>query len=221
MARWSTVVAFGALFSGHASAICSGPSSFCERLPNLDDKNSVIFVGTVLEKRGTMVGFRIREKFLNAAVAEMELLVTSDLYVDGVPQGGPSFVQGQDWLVEARRQNVNEPWTTSNCLRTKALYSAIEDLSVLRTWRNGLQLPARISGEVWDPGQRKNISSIQINLVGGTQPLSTTTDERGQFVFKDLVPGKYEIVALLPTGAITRELDLTHAWCVRTVFLSK
>jgi microcompartment protein CcmK/EutM len=220
-AQWIVIMALAAWFTGRGFCDCAGATSFCERLPNPDDKNSAIFLGTVTQIQGTLVTLKVTESFLNAAVDEIQVVVTSDSYIDGVPRNVLPFAQGQDWLVEAVRESGNQPWTTSRCLRTKASQSAVDDLKVLRAWRSGQQLPARIFGEVWNPEKRANISGIRIDLVGGIKPLSATSDERGEFVFDGLSAGKYEAVALLPTGAVRRDVDLAHGWCGRAVFLVK
>jgi hypothetical protein len=222
MKRWILFAAFTCWLPSRGLCICSGQTSFCEKLPDRADRNSAIFVGTVTQVRGSVVRFKVSEAFLNASLAEMEVAVTSDLYVDGVPQGAPSFAIGREWLVEAGRRNENQPWTTTSCSRTKAMRNAAEDLKVLRAWAAGQDLPARISGEVWDPAAGKNIPGIQIDLAGGPgPPLSTTSDERGQFAFDGLASGQYQAVALLPSGAVRRDLDLTRTWCPRVVFLVK
>src|SRR5579863_9819337 len=98
-ARWIVIVALTAWLPGRGFCDCGGVTAFCEKLPNPDDRNSAIFSGTVTQTRGTLVSFKVTESFLNAAVAEIQVVVTSDLYVDGVPQGVLPFAQGKNWLV--------------------------------------------------------------------------------------------------------------------------
>jgi hypothetical protein len=65
---------------------------------------------------------------------------------------------------------------------------------------------------------RTSLSGVTVNLLVGKRTLSTQSDGSSLFAFQDLEPGKYQLEALLPTGAIKREVDLTNAWCARTVF---
>jgi hypothetical protein len=143
--------------------------------------------------------------------------LTSDHFVDGIPQQVPGIREGEVWLVEAYKDPRDGQWTTSNCTRTKPIAQAEEDLRALRAWVLGEHLPARVTGEVWSPSQRKTLAGIRVNLRGGTQPLSATTDGRGQFSFENLDPGVYEAVAPLPEGDVRIKVDLTQAWCMHVV----
>src|SRR5215471_9071533 len=82
-----------------AYGICAGASSFCEKLPERDDRNSAVFVGEVRESSAYRVRFRVVERFLNATLGDdFTALLTSDMYANGVPEGLPSFNVGTRWL---------------------------------------------------------------------------------------------------------------------------
>ena len=119
------------------------------------------------------------------------------------------------------RDQRDQQWTTSYCQRTKPAAQAEEDLRVLRAWVIGQRLPARVTGEVWNPAERKNLAGVQVYLRGGKQTFSATTDGRGQFTFENLDPGVYEAVAALPEGGIPIKVDLTQAWCLRVAFKAR
>lgn len=85
---------------------CAGPNSFCEKLPQRDDRNSAVFVGEVRKSSVSWVRFRVVEPFLNTAPSDDFIAqLTSDMYVDGGPVGLPSFKVGTRWLVEAKRRS--------------------------------------------------------------------------------------------------------------------
>jgi hypothetical protein len=161
--------------------------------------------------------FQVLESFLGAEPEEIEVRMTPDYFVDGIPQQVPAFAEGELWLVEAYRDQRDQQWTTSFCQRTKPASQAEEDLRVLRAWVKGQRLPARVTGEIWNPVERKNLAGVQVYLRGGKQTLSAITDGRGQFSFENLEFGLYEAVAALPEGGSPVKVDLTQAWCARVV----
>jgi len=204
-----------------AWAIFGGPSTYCERLPRLEDRNSAIFLGKVLRTGATTVRFQITEAFLNASASELEAELVSDVSINSVPVGLPAFSQGQTWLVETVRHDEGQPWQTGTCTRTKSLQSAGDDLAMLRAWKAGQKLPVKLFGEVFDPKNRKDLPGIPVTFTEGAEVLSTTSDERGRFALEGLRSVRYEGVATLPTGVIRQAVNLTNAWCGQVVFLVK
>ena len=175
-------------------------------------------MGVVRDSTGYVVRFHVLESFLNAVPGDdFATQLTSDLYVNSAPQGLPSFAAGTTWLVEARRRNPDQPWTTGLCTRTKLVSRADEDLRVLRHWAVGDTLPAVVTGEVWDPKVRKDIPGISLRLSGGNRTLSIVSDAQGHFAFEAVEPGVYQLEALLPSGTVTQPVDLVHAWCAYSV----
>ena len=208
-------------------ASCAPKMSFCQKLPDRTDKVSAIFLGVV--KRVTMrqpdagssrpiARFEVTENFVGAESAEFEVRMTSDAFVDGIPQQVPAFREGEVWLVEAYYDNHEQQWMTSNCQRTRLAEQAGQDLQVLRAWVVGQRLPARITGQVANPGERKNVSGARVYLRAEKGTVSTTTDGLGQFSFDNVELGVYEATT---DGARSMKIDLTHAWCSHVVFLVK
>jgi hypothetical protein len=246
------------LFPSAMYAACApGASSFCQKLPDSNNKNSAIFLGIVkqviaptptlpllpsrnepadavsqarrrvgdplptIERKYPSARFQVLENFLGAGLGEFEVRMTSDHFIGSIPQQTPAFADGELWLVEAYRDQHDQQWTTSFCQRTKPAAQAEEDLRVLRAWVTGQRLPARVTGEVWNPAERKNVAGVQVYLRGGKQTLSATTDGRGRFSFDELDPGVYDAVAVLPQGGVPVKVDLTQAWCSRVVLTAK
>jgi hypothetical protein len=237
------------------AAAYMGPASFCESLPDRADKNSVIFLGivkqvitpvTTLSPSGTFqenrqrqgdpplrieptyptAQFQVIEGFVGVDSEDFEVRMTSDHFVDGIPQHVPPFAAGELWLVEAVREPRDQQWITSYGQRTKPVSEAEDDLRVLRAWSAGQHLPAKVTGEVFRPSEKRGVSGIEIHLLGDGRALLSITDSLGQFSFENLPDGVYEATATLPPGAqrpgpLRVDLTRTHAWCSRVVFLTK
>lgn len=177
-----------------------------------------MFVGEVRKSSVSWVRFRVVEPFLNTAPSDDFIAqLTSDMYANGMPLGLPSFKVGTRWLVEAKRRSPEDSWTTGVCTRTKALDRAAGDLDTLRHWLANQPLPARITGEVFDPRIRKDIPGIALRITGGDRTLTVVSDAQGHFAFEDVVLGMYQLEALLPSGTVTQPVDLIHGWCAYSV----
>src|SRR5262245_21467370 len=57
------------------------------------------------------------------------------------------------------------------------------------------QSPAVIQGIIVKQGTDEPLSKVTVELRGGAQPMSTTTERDGQFYFPNLRPGDYRIIA--------------------------
>jgi hypothetical protein len=163
----------------------------------------------------------VQEIFLGAEIGDFEVRLSSDFFVNGIPQQVPAFAEGEVWLVEAYRDQRDQQWTTSYCQRTKPVAQADEDLRALRAWVIGQRLPGRVTGQLWSPVAGKNLAGVQVYLFGGRQTLSATTDSRGRFSFENLDPGVYEALAALPEGSTPIKIDLTKAWCWGVAFQAR
>ena len=124
--------------------------------------------------------------------------MSSDHFVNGIPQQVPPFAEGEIWLVEAYRDLRDHQWTTSFGQRNKPFAQAQEDLRVLRTWVSGQTLPARFYGEIFNPTEKRYFPGVRVDLRGEKQIFSSTTDSLGYFTFENLPPGIYEAAAALP-----------------------
>jgi len=87
----------------------------------------------VLRTGATTIRFQVTEAFLNASASELEAELVSDVAINSVPVGLPSF--------SAVRHDEAQPWQTGTCTRTKSLQSAGDDLTILRAWKAGQKLP--------------------------------------------------------------------------------
>src|ERR1700730_13498601 len=93
-------------------ASCAPKMSFCQKLPDRTDKASAIFLGIVKRvttparsvspgftglrqpdgrKEYPIARFEVTENFVGAESAEFEVRMTSDAFVDGIPQQVPAF----------------------------------------------------------------------------------------------------------------------------------
>lgn len=142
--------------------------------------------------------------------------MTSDAFVGGIPQQVPAFREGEAWLVEAYYDNREQQWMTSTCQRISLAEQAGEDLQVLRAWAVGQRLPARITGQVSNPGEGKNVSAAHVFFHAANGTISTTSDGLGQFSFDNVEPGVYEATT---EGGRSMKIDLIHAWCSQLYFL--
>ena len=72
-----------------------------------------------IERTYPTARFQVLESFVGAEPGEFEVRMTSDVFLGGIPQQVPAFVEGEIWLVEAYRDLRDQQWTTSSCQRTK------------------------------------------------------------------------------------------------------
>jgi hypothetical protein len=169
-----------------------------------------------VEKEYPIARFQVTESFVGAESAEFEVRMTSDFFIGAIPQQVPALREGEVWLVEAYYDNHEQQWMTSTCQRTKLAEQAGQDIEVLRAWVVGQRLPGRITGQVSNPGEGKNVSAARVYLRAEKGTISTTTDGLGQFSFDNVAPGIYEATT---EGGRSMKIDLTRAWCSHVVFL--
>jgi hypothetical protein len=148
--------------------------------------------------------FAVVENFVGANGPQFELFTN----LDG-PSCGFDFAEGGTYLVRAYRNLGDERWQVSSCSRTRAIANADEDVRMLRTWKAGIPLPARILG-IAAPG-------LTVRLRGSGRALETSTDSQGRFEFKDLPNGTYEVEAESPPNVRRRAVDLTRGTCAEVI----
>ncbi|HEV3332496.1 MAG TPA: carboxypeptidase-like regulatory domain-containing protein [Bryobacteraceae bacterium] len=165
---------------------------------------------------------QVIENFLGANTAEFEVRLTSDHFVNDVPQQYPPMGNGELWFVEAYRNGSDHQWMVSSCGRSKPAERAAEDLRVLRAWASGQTLPARVYGEVFDrTAVPQYAPGVRVVLRGEHQTLTAVTDNAGRFAFENLPPGIYEASGPVPLPARPVRIDLTHAWCWHVIFQAR
>lgn len=220
------------LFSTPTFASCAPRFSFCHQLPK-DSEQSVIFLGTVSsvipiseadaasynpQRRYPVARFQVTENFKGIESSEIELLLTSDAFMDNIPMGVTAFRAGEQWLVEGYYDPQEKKWMTSNCSRNNRLENAEQELRVLRAWKSGHVLKVRLNGEVINRDERKQIAEAKVTFRNEKRTMEITTDARGQFLMENVEPGVYEVTT---EGSPVRTLDLTRGWCSTIVLFVK
>jgi hypothetical protein len=152
---------------------------------------------------------QVLENFSNAESPEFELVTN----LDG-PSCGFDFIEGGTYLVEAYRNESSQRWKVDSCSPPRFVSASPDEVNALRAWKAGLQPKARIFGDVFSRDGRQSPAGIKLQLLGGNQVLETVSDSRGQFEFRNLAIGNYQLIwgAAAPRA---RSVDLTRAWCAR------
>jgi hypothetical protein len=121
------------------------------------------------------------------------------LYDDGMCDG-PSLKVGEQYLMYTRRDGDDEI-PVRGCTRSRDAKFADEDLKYL----DGLDdapLTSRVYGRVasWPegPGDRVPLAGATVTLEGPNETLTAKADEKGQYWFDGLPPGKYSVSAKQP-----------------------
>jgi len=150
---------------------------------------------------------QVLENFSNAEGPEFELYTN----LDG-PSCGFDFMEGGTYLVEAYRNDSDQRWKVSSCYPPRFVSTSPDEVNALRLWKAGLQPKARIFGDVFSRDGRQRPLGIKLQLLGGNQLLETVSNSRGQFEFRNLAIGNYQLIwgASIPRA---RSVDLTRAWC--------
>jgi hypothetical protein len=154
---------------------------------------------------------QVQENFSNAESPEFELFTN----LDG-PSCGFDFVEGGTYLVEAYRNDSDQRWKVGSCAPPRFVSASPDEVNALRAWKAGLQPKARIFGDVFSSDGRQSPAGIKLQLLGGNQQLETVSDSHGQFEFRNLAIGNYQLIwgAAAPRA---RSIDLTGAWCARVL----
>lgn len=160
----------------------------------------------------------VTENFLNAASAEFTVWITSDVFINGIPQGIPSFREGEVWLIEAYYDAQEQHWMTSACQRTKLAAQSTENLRVLRAWRDGNRLTGRVTGYVSNFNRSTHVSGVRVTLHGSRGTRVAVTDGSGQFSFDEVDSGLYEAAA---EGGQSVTADLRSSWCSHIALVVK
>ena len=119
-------------------------------------------------------------------------------------------------MVEAYRNDSEQRWKVGSCSPPRLVSVSPDEVNALRTWKAGLQPKVRIFGDVFSRDGRQSPAGIKLQLLGGNQALETVSDSRGQFEFRNLAIGNYQLIwgAAAPRA---RSVDLTRAWCARVL----
>jgi hypothetical protein len=170
--------------------------------------DAVIFAGTVVAARpfglDTLYRFEITESFVGA-----DSMPTADVAVDSTSSCAVSFGVGVEYLVYAFK--TDNGLATTFCSRTLLLSRAQLDIELLREFRRGAVRP-RLMGTVHE--QRpfaigntvRPLVGAAITATRGAEVITGASDERGEFAFIGLQPGRYRVSVSVP-----REFELSPA----------
>jgi hypothetical protein len=130
---------------------------------------------------------------------------------------GYVFKQGERYLVYASRAADRTGLVTGICSRTRLLENAEDDLRFLHTLSAPSDARARVYGTIthWErdlatgePREHGPVPDVLVTVRGPGSAFDAWTDARGRYEIT-VPPGKYEVLALPPTGFSTRYLQQT------------
>jgi hypothetical protein len=171
----------------------------------------------ISQKRYPVVTFQVSETYLGPEANEFQVFLTSDTFLAGIPQQVTQFNKGEVWLVEAYYDPHERHWMTGLCERNKRADQAVEDLEILRNWKNGKRLPGRIFGQVANPTEGRFLPNATVYLQNDGHIVATTvTNQSGRFTFENVKPGVYAVATERST---TSKIDLRYAWCTQVALI--
>lgn len=178
-----------------------------------------IFIGLaekveIDNKIGSMkVTFSVEKLIRGTDEKTVEIFTSSDTASCGYP-----FKQGERYFVYGRK-NTDGKFHESLCGPTTLLKNAADDLEYVKDIEDG-KPGTRIFGSVYDDKQPtlkdkrtfEPLPEIEITIKSKQNEYKTLTDEKGNYLFKDVPKDQYQVFAKLPKGY--RELfvraDLTE-----------
>lgn len=178
-----------------------------------------VFVGLakkveIDKKIGSMkVTFSIEKSIRGKNEKTVEVFTSADEASCGYP-----FKQGERYFVYGRKGQDGK-YHESLCGPTTLLKDADDDIEYAKAIEEG-KLGIRIWGTVYEDKQptlkdkrtSEMLSGIEITIISGQKKYKTVTDEKGNYLFKDVPKANYQVFAKLPKGY--RELfvrsDLTE-----------
>lgn len=166
------------------------------------------------KKIGSMkVTFAVEKSIRGTNEKAVEIFTNSSTASCGYP-----FKQGERYFVYGRK-NTDGKFHESLCGPTTLLKDAEDDLEYVKDIEAG-KLGTRIFGSVYEDKQPtlkdkrtfEPLSGIEITIKNKSREFKTLTDEKGNYLFKDIPKDQYQVFAKLPKGY--RELfvraDLTE-----------
>lgn len=178
-----------------------------------------IFIGLaekveIDNKIGSMkVTFSVEKSIRGTNEKTVEIFTSSDTGTCGYP-----FKQGERYFVYGRK-NTDGKFHESLCGPTTLLKDAEDDLEYVKDIEAG-KPGTRIFGSVYDDKQTtlkdkrtfEPLPEIEITIKSKQNEYKTLTDEKGNYLFRDVPKDQYQVFAKLPKGY--RELfvraDLTE-----------
>ena len=178
-----------------------------------------IFIGLaekveIDNKIGSMKAtFSVEKSIRGTNEKTVEIFTSSSTASCGYP-----FKQGERYFVYGRK-NTDGKYHESLCGPTTLLKDAVDDLEYVKDIEEG-KPGTRIFGSVYEDKQPtlkdkrtfERLSGIEITIKSENRMVKTLTDEKGNYLFKDIPKERYQVFAKLPKGY--RELfvraDLTE-----------
>ncbi|MFT3743895.1 MAG: hypothetical protein QM785_06320 [Pyrinomonadaceae bacterium] len=165
------------------------------------------------EKGSMKVTFSVEKSIRGTNEKTVEVFTSADTATCGYP-----FKQGERYFVYGRK-GTDGKYRESLCGPTTLLKDAEDDLDFARDIESG-KLGTRIYGNVYEDRQltlkdkrsAEPLSQVEITIKSKQNKFKTFTDEKGNYLFKDVPKDRYQVFARLPSGY--RELfvraDLTE-----------
>lgn len=166
-----------------------------------------IFIGLaekveIDNKTGVMkVTFSVEKPIRGVSEKTVEVFTSAGGGMCGYP-----FKQGEKYFVYGRKDS-NGKLSESLCGPTVLLENAEDDLEYVKDIEDG-KLGTRIYGSVFEDKQPtlrdkrvfENVSGIEITVKSEENEYKTRTNERGNYLFKEIPFGSYQITAKFPDG---------------------
>lgn len=206
------------LFVLLAFDVAAGCSCMRERSPcNYYGDASAIFLGRVVgaaqqntsvDENGNKITydvgtirFLVQENFKGAPGYEVEIHSGT-----GGGDCGYWFLRNESYVVYAYRSKDSGELYTHICTRTRHVINAEEDLAYLRaqaTTKPGASLSGRLVRLIGDPEhgpaeEGPKMVGVKVVVTGEGKTIETETNEKGEYSFKGLSPGNYDVAPQLP-----------------------
>jgi len=139
---------------------------------------------------------------------------------------GYPFRNDSRYLVKAQLNDKTGRWEVHQCDGfTEPVETAAGRLGSLRTWKAGVDMPARAFGTVMDSSVslgRLELPGVRVRLSNGWDTCERVTDNNGSFAFETLAPGDYRVTAERPgflVWSVGSDFRLDEGECGRVEIL--
>ena len=218
-----TILSLSILFIGTQTAgacTCSGRPQGVKGVPTCGYywRSEAVFIGLAekitIESGRMKVSFSVEKSIRGVNEKTVEVFTSANGGTCGYP-----FKEGERYFVYSRRREDGK-LTEDLCGPTVLLKDAEDDLEYVKEIESG-KFGSRISGTVYEDKQRsyddkrtfENLAGIEITIKNKKNKFKTKTDEKGFYIFKEIPPGVYRVIAEFPQGLreiVTREDLIDH-----------
>lgn len=185
---------------GSIERVLADESELCYLLGSADS----VFVGEISQTDATKFVFNVREDLVGVKKDETYSIEKGIGYCDDL-QSGKSYLIFAQSNTSVYRNNIKIP--VKECLKAKELKDSTEDLQILRnlvSQSNGVTIAGNINqqttnGLFFKPEKNLNNIKIRVSKADNQEVVAeTTTDIKGNYQFKNITVGNYEIKPILP-----------------------